>query len=106
MSQGQRMPGPGGGCHSTCHSTSGAGLPPQPAHSSGGPWHVGVQDEVNPVHLLSVGKSPGEGMALGSALGSSSPVGLGLAEEGSPAAPWTRRPRHSFAGVSSATDGA
>lgn len=45
-------------------------------------------------------------MALGSALGSGSPVGLGLAEEGSLAAPWTHRPQHSFAGVSSATAGA
>lgn len=32
--------------------------PPTANHSSGGPWHVGVQDKVNPVRLLSVGKSP------------------------------------------------
>lgn len=40
--------------------------------------HAGLQEEANPEHLLSVGKSLEEGMDLGSVVGSGSPVGLGM----------------------------
>ena len=80
--------------------------PTTASHGSGGPWHTGVQEEANPVPLVSVGKSPGRRDGFGFGAGVRLAAGDGAAEEGSLAAPRTHRPRHGSAGVSSATAGA